>query len=172
MKKMMKRLAVLALVLSLLLLLVGCLGGKDTGDDDESDPLDIERPDDCWATECLLLAQKPIYYDSAMTSGYSIAFEKLFGNVGESGIASDEAMNAHGAKAEYGSYYLVYLIYGNEGLPSDANTLLKTSFSITCLSGTRVLHDGEGFGIDSNGIYCFGDVTASLDVQSVTGAGR
>ncbi|MBQ8214236.1 MAG: leucine-rich repeat domain-containing protein [Clostridia bacterium] len=147
---MKRRLRLLFCVLAVLLTTVGCFTSCGSEDPKTvTDQFGYERPNHSWMTECLILPEYP-------------SIDTLFGTGGESGLASEAALEKDGQitfNSNYKSCFVVYLIYA-----SSTPQKLNTYFDLTYLEGVRVLDEADY--VDVQDFECFGDFEAKLDMNA------
>ncbi len=148
MKYLLRGFCLLSVLLLLTPMLLSCslIRGDENGDDaggqtggTRTDAYGFERPEDCWLTECLLLPEL-------------LTLEQMFGVGGESGLVSEQALQAQGQIGSDGHGYLVYLMYG-KALSDEAisqmysdpfsNYPLILPFQLTLVSGNRVWYNAD-----------------------------
>ena len=169
MKRILIKLGVALIILSMLLCLFSCdmlLGGTgsnsdkntDTSNtkDDGKDEYGFYRPKNCWYSDSLIINSYPDMSD-------------LFGDKGKSGILSEYAIERDGSNIYVGSRYntiknyLVCLIYGDIGSGSFNVT---TNLKFTLVNGTQILYDGECVEVGSPVIYAVeGSYDISIDMS-------
>ncbi len=130
MKKLLFRICLLLVMLTMLVSLTACSGlfGDDGEKGKNVDAFGFERPRNCWITDVLLLNDNETLDD-------------MFGTGGDSGLLSNKAMLADGKDlSPDGQNMLVCMIYGDLG---SYELNLETYFKFAMVSGTQVLYDEE-----------------------------
>ena len=142
MKTLFKALALVIFSLCTAFALASC--GEATS---VTDKHGISRPEECYLTEAIISSQKP-------------DIDKLWGEGGESGLASDYAVSIDTNSSASNAVYLCYLIYGKS---TGSQSHITTNVSVTRVKDMEVTKDAES-GVKISLIQSTGNVDASLDM--------
>ena len=157
----------------LIFALIAC--SKDEEDGEKSleegwvrDQYGYARPATCWLTETLILAEKPL------------SEAEMFGEGGESGLASEKALAMDGQSSGSNTYWLVCLFYGtpNNARYEDDRSKIETDFNFYLVQDTRILYESQcvsirepeisgDLKIDDFHVYASGFFTIDLEYESI-----